>query len=581
MPNNDCPITDDEVGLLASTDPADLVISTYVEPTTQPRVMVQLKSYVNGTGYELNRHLVAGSYEDDWLWASTSTCKFQIDDNHASRVNLPCKLVRDMKIRILDFNGIRVIGHWYIRNNPSKRLYGPKRADGSYRGIYDVECVDCWSLMQAKTYSTVYTNQPAGAILKDAFSRAGFDASHIDATAGPTLESHAVIDDYPAAVAEQMMSLLDWSYWFDIQHDPPVPYAGPKESADIRINLEIGESNWYKVFAPEKDGMDIQFDLQPAEDDYANEVTYTYRQKYSEGKATFQNASNVMLGYTGAEDWWKLSLTDSQGGVEVEIPSTGATYKLNKNNSTDSGTNEFILGSDYAEADTVGGVAYIIKGIVSKIKRRNAAEIARVAAIRGGDGVRSKVIVRNDAALTYAEASLVATFELSLYSRQYWKGHGRIPTSYHADWLLFWPGKTLPINLPDSKQIVATVRIEGMRRRMRTERQTFSDGALCPAFAIELQFTPSLYNDYEQIRALFRSQRKVSAVGADSLTDTEFVENILAIKDCVHIVEPITEADPSIAEIEGTAAILEYPTAFFESEYSDSYYPGALAVTAG
>lgn len=589
MPNHDCEITDGELGLLADADPTSLIDADYEADTTVPRVLVQLKFYAGATACEFNRHLVAGSYEDDYLWGGSSTGRLQIDDYHDERVNLPCRPVRDMKVRMLDFNGVRVIGHWYIRNNPHKRLYGQKRADGSYRGVYDIELVDCWSLMQAKSYSTTYTNQPAGAILKDAFTRAGFDASAIDATAGPTLESHQVIDDVPATVAEQMMVLLDWSYWFDIQVDPPKPYAGPKGSADIRIDLEIGPDNWYKVFGPDG-GNGIDLELQEAAEDYANEINYTYRTKYSEGKATFQNGSDVMLGYTGAEGWYKLELADSQGGVEVEIPSTGATYKLNKNNSEPEGpggtpaeVDEFILGSQYAEADTVNGVDYVIKGLISKITRRNSAEIARVAAIRGGDGIRSKTIVRSDAALTYAEASLVANFELSLYSRQYFKGQGTIPTSYHADWLLFWPGKTLFFNLDASHGVTGLVRIEGMRRQMQKERQIFADGAMMPVMKTMLQFTPSMWIEEEQIRALFRSTRKVAAVSSSGLNDTEFVENILAIKACAHVIEPITEHedDATEGELENSVTLLTVAADFFESEFSSSYYPGYIAEVAG
>ncbi|PKL79076.1 MAG: hypothetical protein CVV27_02415 [Candidatus Melainabacteria bacterium HGW-Melainabacteria-1] len=575
MPNYDCPISDAELGLLLTPDDdPDFVNNDYEEPLRQPAVWVQALAYVGEDSFDFARHLVSDSYSDDWLWGTRSTCKFQIDDNNQARSNLPCKLARGQKFIFKDMTGTRVIGWWIVRGAP-KTPYGKRRVDGTYMGLLNVECVDAWDLMERRTYNHVYTGQHAGAILADAFARAGFDVSGIDVTAGPILESLPVNEDYPSAVAEQMMSLLDWSYWFDIQHDPPKPYAGPKDSELVRIDYEINEDNLYKVFSPD------EFELAPASEDYANEITFVYRRKYSKGSANFQENSDVVLGFTGDEDWYQLDITQGADLVNLE---TDTVHPLKDNNSVAGGANELILSSNYTDVDA-NDVEYEIRGITHKIKRRNSTAVAQQAALTGGSGVVSKVIVRNDAAFTYAEADLIANFELSLYSRDYWRGGGLIKTSYQdshrADWILFWPGKTLFFNLEDSHGVVAFVRIEGMRRRMLTSPQRFADGSKSPAFEIELQWTPSLYEDREQIRAIFRSQRKIASTNDSYVTATEFVENILALKDCAHIVPPVQEADASILELDATGESLAYPDETALTDYSMTYQPGYIAVTAG
>ena len=204
----------------------------------------------------------------------------------------------------------------------------------------------------------------------------------------------------------------------------------------------------------------------------------------------------------------------------------------------------------------------------------------RLKSIQGGDGVRSKLVVRDDASYTYAEAALIANFELSLYSREYYRGSGDIDTSYHADWINFYPGKTLPFNLPISKKIMANVRIETVRRRDLGSPQTFPDGRRMFALGMEITFTPSMYSDYEQIRALFRSTRKLEKIDSNYVTDAIFFENYLAVKTCVHIIEPI-KAELSEMEIDNMAATLEFPAEIGYTELSYTYHPGYVSVTTG
>lgn len=573
MPNNACSITNDEIGQLydPSTDP-DFINAGYVGPVNQPKAWCQLNIYVSATPYDFARHYVSKSYSDELIWASRSSCKFTIDDNNKAGFNLPFVPTRFQKVIIKDLTGAAVIGHWYIRN-VFKKPYGQRRADGTYMRLIEVECEDAWSLMEARTYSENYTNQHAGYILYDAVNRAGLDASQIDQTAGPILESFPVNNDYPSVVAERIMSLLDWTYWLDVQYDPPRVYAGAKDSELTRSNIVIDEDNWDKVFDPK------EFELNPAMEDYANEVLMTYRRKHTKGGANFQNGSNVVVGFTGDEDWAQLNAAD---GLEIENVLTGAVYRVQKNNSNSAGTNELILSSNYAET-TATNQSYVIRGAITPIRRRDDQAIERMKAIRGGDGIRSKVIVRDDSAYSYSDAALIASFELALYSREYYRGRGLIATSYNADWLHFYPGKTLPINLPVSHKIFSTVRQESVRRQDLGSPQTFADGRKCFAMSIELDFTPSMYTDYEQIRALFRSTRKLQATASSYVTDVDFFENWLAMKDCAHIVEPITElsTELSILEVETSGSALEWPEAIGYTELDYTYHPGYLSITAG
>lgn len=573
MPNNECSITNDEIGQLYNpADDPDFINAAYVEPTSQPKAWCKLLIYIDATAYDFARHYVSKSYSDELIWASRSSCKFEIDDNNKAGFNLPFVPTRFQKVILKDLTGATVIGHWYIRN-VFKKPYGQVRTDGTYMRIIEVECEDAWSLMEARTYSENYTNVKAGYVLYDAVNRSGLDASQIDQTAGPTLEAFAVNNDYPSAVAERIMSLLDWTYWLDVQYDPPRVYAGAKDSDLTRANLVIQEDNWYKVFDPN------DFEINPAQEDYANEVLMTYRRKHTKGTANFQNGSNVVVGYSGLENWSELNASD---GLEIENTATGAVYRVQKNNSNSAGTNELILSSNYAET-TATNQAYVIRGAITPIRRRDDQAIERMKAIRGGDGIRSKVIVRDDATYSYAEAALVASFELSLYSREYYRGRAIAKTSYNADWLHFYPGKTLPINLPTSHRIVATVRQEAVRRKDLGSQQTFPDGRQCFAMSIELDFTPSMYTDYEQIRALFRSTRKLQATQSSYVTDVDFFENWLAMKDCAHIVEPITElsTELSILEVETSGSALEWPEAIGYTEIDYTYHPGYLSITAG
>ena len=63
--------------------------------------------------------------------------------------------------------------------------------------------------------------------------------------------------------------------------------------------------------------------------------------------------------------------------------------------------------------------------------------------------------------------------------------------------------------------------------------------------------------------------------------ETEFVENILAIKDCATIVLPLTEADVSVVEAETAADLTDWPDEPASTEYSMTYNPGDIPVTAG
>jgi len=573
MPNIECSISNEEIGQLYNpADDPDFLNASYVEPVKQPKAWCQLLIYVGNTAYDFARHYVSKSYSDELIWASRSSCKFQIDDNNKAGFNLPFVPTRFQKVILKDLTGASVIGYWFIRN-VFKRPYGQQREDGTYMRIIEVECEDAWSLMESKTYSYNYTNVAAGYVLYDAVTRAGLDGSQIDQTAGPTLEAFAVNDDYPSAVAERIMSLLDWTYWLDVQYDPPRVYAGSKDSELTQANLVIDELNWSKVFDPNS------FELNPAMEDYANEVLMKYRRKHTKGGANFQNGSNVVVGFTGDEDWAQLNVSDS---LEIENTATGAVYRVQKNNSDSAGTNELILSSNYAEANATNA-AYIIRGALTPIRRRDDQAIERMQGIRGGDGIRSKVIVRDDAPYSYAEAALIASFELSLYSREYYRGKGLIATSYNADWLHFYPGKTLPINLPTSHGVVASVRQETIRRQDLGSPQTFADGRQCFAMSIDLDFTPSMYTDYEQIRALFRSTRKLQTTTSSYITDVDFFENWLAMKDCAHIIEPIGDLDDddSVMEVETEAAPLEWPDAIAYTELDYTYHPGYLSITAG
>jgi hypothetical protein len=100
------------------------------------------------------------------------------------------------------------------------------------------------------------------------------------------------------------------------------------------------------------------------------------------------------------------------------------------------------------------------------------------------------------------------------------------------------------------------------------------------ALSVEITFTPSIYTDYEQIRALFRSVRKQERVNDTYVTDANFYENFLAVKTCVHIIPPIS-TELSELEVDNTAALLEFPAEIGYTEYSYAYHPGYVSVTAG
>lgn len=629
-----CPITDAQIGLF---NPATLINPLYEEPVTTPRPWMRIKTYVGDTAIELNRHYVTKSYRDQWLWGTISTAEFKLDDFHKLRENLPCSFVDGQKVVIRDWNNIRVLWYGFIRGVPDQVPYGNLRQDGTYRTITHVEMQDAWYLMETKTYKAFFPKgTKAGAVLKDAFKRAGFDTSNIDANAGSEVGPFQVADQYPSEIAEQMMSLLDWSYWFDIQvpNDNllPIPYAGPKESELVRVPYKITEQNWHWVFDHKT------FKLRPAQEDYANQVEYTFPRIYSLGKATFQTGSNVMLGYDIERDnkWSTIDIKSARSALTVEIPSTGASYTLQKNNSDSNGVNEFILSSEYQEEDSalvnsvddassfvlglggeafypgyevavyntaypggeirtvksvdtagtllyritlttplpsppdpgdlvfIAGIDYVIKGENFTIIRNNAVEIARTRAVSGGTGIRSKKVIRTDIAQTYEQAAVTAAFEVALYSRQYWRGEGTITTSYagrpeegYADWLLFWVGKTLEIDLPKSKKVKTILRIEGMSRADLGGTQKFPDGAWCQILSNQLTFTPSLYQDREQIRALFKTTRKISSLSSAG-SGNLFRENVVAVKDCFHINRPLgadLAASINIVEVYDTVTL--------------------------
>lgn len=575
MPVFDCSITDDDIGGPGADDISQVVNPDYEEPLKQPRAWISIQVFAGDEVMEFGRHYISNTYEDEYVFGGRSSCSFGVDDNNGRKFNLPGRIIKDLKVIVEDLTNSRRLFYGFVVDAP-KKIYGPPRPDGSYMGTIQVECQDAWRLMEARTYSFDYKGWKAGAILKDAADRGGLDSTLIDPEMGPTFGDFSHNEAPPSQAWERVMVEMDYTYYLDIQYDPPRIIPCSKDSEQARVDLNISASTWSKIFS--------ELEINPAQDDYANEVVLVYKRRFGDGGANFQTGSDIVVGYTGNEGWYAVTVKDAP---TIENLLTGKVYTIKGNNSTATGINELELSTNYAEDDTGGAgtnVPYLIRGVTTKIRRRNSTEVARRLALNPADknrGIVTKVIVRDDAAYTYGEASVICSFELALYSRQYFRGHGVIATSWNADWALFMAGKTLYFDLIRSHEVAGFVRIESLKRKAIGGAYASPLGHKSEGMQVELGFTPAIYYDREQVRAILWALRKNASVGADQLTESIMFDNILAIKACAHVVLPLKERDPSIIESETLTRVLLPPTFIAHTDRDYTCYPGYISMTGG
>lgn len=533
MANHECSISDAEAGILTNpTATPNFINANYTEPTNKPAPNFSIQIYVGETPYEFKRHYLAGTAEGEGVYASRGFCSFQIANDNRTAFNLPFLPVRYQKVVITDALGEIFTG--YIKN--TRREILGYRSDGSAMFNLTIECQDVWELLEEDTYNEVYISKKAGFILRDAFTRAGFDVQDIDPDLGPTFDEYPVIEQFPAEVINHILGLIDYTYWIERTSLRPQVFARDSVQSEL---FRVDESNWTKLFD----------DLELEEDDtgFANVILLTYRQKYSEGTANFENGSDVVLGYSGDENWVSLP----PDNLSIQNLETSETYAINLNNSEDEETNELILQSNYKE-DTDDDVPYIITGATNKIRVRDASSIQQIRSLKGGSGKKVKKIVLENVPMFKDQAKTVAKAELAIAKRSLCIGSAS--TIAQKLGILLdrsgpQEGRTIFFDLPESRGIRCSVRIESFRWADNSTRNARIDGNTLQGLDYELEFTPSVTR--EQLRELSKKLAIAGVTTTDEyILDIESFSSIVAFKDCVTPVEPITAADQNIFEVE-------------------------------
>lgn len=559
MANHVCRITDAEAGVL--TDPSldpNFINQAYEEPVKNLKPNLNISIYVGDTAYEFNRHYIAGSGEGEGVYGSRGLAGFIIADTDRKKFNLPFMPVKYQRVVISDELGEIFTG--YIQNIRRETL--GYRSDGTALQFLTIECEDPWGLLEQETYNEFYSGKKVGYVVRDAFQRAGFDVSEIDPELGPTFPDYAVIELYPADVINYALGYIDYTFWID--RVTLKPYVFPRDAVQAEL-FRVDESNWTKLF----DELDIEED----ETGFANEILVTFLEKYSQGTANFEQDQDVVLGYSGNEGW--VHLPPNQP-LSIENNLTGAIYRINLNNSEDEETNELILESLYKE-DTSGGqgtnVPYTITGHKNKVKVRNSTSQQQIKALRGGTGRIVRKIVLDNVALFKSEAKTVAKAELAIASRQLYIGSGKT-ISQKLGILLSrsgpQEGRTIYFDLPFTKGIQAALRIESFRWKDNSTKNERLDGTVLQGLDYTMDFTPSVTR--EQLRELSKKLTVTGVTTTDEyIQDIEGFSNIVALKNCLHVVEPIKAADKNIVELEDSLNVREVVTKTYYFAPADTH----------
>ena len=544
MANHNCSISDAEISVLTNpTTAPDFLNTNYSEPVGKVvRPWLSIKIFVGDTAYEFNWFYEAGSAEGEEIFASRGLASFMIRDTDRERFNLPFMPVQFQYVEIWDLDEVDDEPLFSGTIQAVRRQTLGKRKDGTPLQILIIECEDDWGELENDTYNELYENKRAGYILRDAFSRAGFDVSEIDPNFGPLYDKFPVNELSPADVASQILGLLDYTYRIHRRTKKVYIWARDAQGAEY---LRIDEQNWHKIF-------DRDFEIQPDYMGYANRLILEFTQKWSKGLASFQYDSDIVLGYTGLEDWYLIP----NGDLSIENALTGAVYRINKNHSDNEGGNEWLLEQKYKDPDD-NDAPYIVRGSNTKIVRRNSTAIEQMAALKGGRGVVTKRISYANVAMTREEAKKVADFELAIASRGIYSGSGN-SDSHRMRGARPSAGQTIFFDLQVTKGVRAAVRIESWRWKDLKTKDQFGD-RICNGLAYALEFTPSVSR--EQVREIAKESKRLGITSDEIyIFDNEQITNVVAFKDCVTVIEPLKEADPSIAEFEDSVSAREVTT---------------------
>jgi hypothetical protein len=548
MANHDCQISDLEAQLITPpSDDPDFLTPGYAAPTGKLLPWLSIKIYYSATEYfEFNHFYVAGSAQGEGVYGSRGFAGFTIKDDNRTAFALPFMPCRFLTVVISDELGDIFTG---VIENVLPEIFG-LRIDGTPLQFLRIECQDLWSLLEQDAYNEVYVNKKTGYILRDAFSRAGLDVSEIDPDIGTIWTRYPVRWQHPGDVVTPLLGLLDQTYWID--GPTRKVWLFDRDSSQTEV-LRVDESNWHTLF-------DRDLELVPDQTGFANKLILTHQLKWNAGTANFEQGTDVVLGYSGDEQWSRLQRTD----LSIENTLTGAVYRINKNNSDSEGANELILETSYKEStddDAGTNVPYLIRGASSVVVERNHASIERLKAFQGGNGVVAKVVSLDNVPLFTEEARRVAKAELAIASRDHYHGSARsdghrlreLTTSAPQ------PGRTIYFDLVKTRGIQARVRIEAWSWQDISTRNDRDDGTRVQGLRYEFEFTPSVSR--EQIREITKQLAR-SGVSSDDATilDVEFIANTVVFKDCVTVVEPITMADQSIFEAEDSFAHREVET---------------------
>lgn len=536
VPHHLCEITDDE--LLDVLDPVNdpsFLNPDYTTPTKYLRPWFSIRIYYSLTDYcQFNWHYKAQSYEDELIFGGRGLFSFQLNDAHPQAFNLPFRPRRGFYCQVWDFDETEPLIDGFITNVIP--VTEAKRRDGTPIQSLMIECEDVSAALELDTYNEYYQQKRPGFILRDAGTRAGLDVSEIDPNLGDPIDL-PVNEAYPIDVYDQIMALIDMTYW--VEPITKKVRVVQKDHADAML-MEILENNWDKVF-------DKDLDFRPDLDGYATRVIVEFLQKYNAGSANFQQNSDVVLGYSGDENWYLLP---PDGDLTIENTLTGASYRVKRNNSDNTGTNELELEGQYKEVDATN-VPYVIRGGRDKVRRTNTTAAQRLRQ-QGGGAKGSGIITRKvvlDVPLTRNEARTVAEAELAIASRDIVSGSGKTD-NYRLQARNVRPGRTFFVDLLITKGLKATVRLESLRRRDigGADRQRV-DGLRIQKLAYEMEWTPSV--NREQLRQLARKFIRTSGTSDQSqILDIEELQSIVAHKACATVIEPLTQLDPSIHEVE-------------------------------
>lgn len=484
----------------------DFFTSGWTEPTDSPTSGWSIEIKYNGQWYEFNHYLV-----DDFVRITTNNqesgdAEFTIYTGYKSsgRVTrvVPFIPVGMMPMRIRNYSQNK----WYFvgfTRHKTVKMISRDDVDFSEKQFVTIHSTDLYfELEKKKTIVAVYENQTTFYILRDIIRKYApyIDYTQIDPTLGRTVTRFEIAYESPAEILQRIMDLeTTMTYRFDYENYALI--IGEKSDSTFVAPVSITSEVLYDYF-------DLDFNIEHDYDYIANEIHLSFVERYSEGLVNVANASPIVVGNTGDEDWFNIEVRNAQ----FRVLSSNKYYSIAENVSEVGPpvVLELTLSTDYDEA-LATGVAYEIIGQRKIFVYRNTDSVEYMRSITGTNGIIDKIVqVDNESPLTFAQAVIIGTAYGNLFSYPLVSGSGNTTNTKFLIDTYFQAGDSFNFDLLSAKGFVGVVVIQSCTVESVGAHRVGFDGNIYPVLKFSLDFTQNFFSVENQIKKIMQSAQKVT-----------------------------------------------------------------------